>query len=111
VKTDSPDPEDFATTRHLIRRLWHFAQWLGRPLAYRGRNSVICQGALPDTPQPEDFGGFCVCAGRDMTTVAQTIARSAKNRQWIRCRVIAKSTGYGGPDFKYMDGLLYRPLL
>jgi hypothetical protein len=28
-------------TRLLIRRLWPFAQWLGRPLAYRGRHSAI----------------------------------------------------------------------
>jgi hypothetical protein len=61
VKTDSPDPADFATTRHLICRLCHFAKWLGRPLAYRAVTSAICQrsaqGALPDMPQPADFGG------------------------------------------------------
>jgi hypothetical protein len=37
-------------------------QWLGRPLAYRAGMSAICQrsaqGALPDMPQPADFGGF-----------------------------------------------------
>jgi hypothetical protein len=62
VKTDSPDPVDFATTRHLLCRLWHFAQWLGRPLAYHAVASVICQqsaqGALPNMPQLADFGGF-----------------------------------------------------
>jgi hypothetical protein len=46
VKTDSPDLADFATT----------------PLAYRAVTSAICQrsaqGALPDMPQPADFGGF-----------------------------------------------------
>jgi hypothetical protein len=36
---------------------------------------------LEDMPQPEDFGGFYFFAGRDMPTVAQTIALSAKNRQ------------------------------
>jgi hypothetical protein len=39
------------------------------------------------------FWRFFFCAGRDMPTVAQTVARSAKNRQWIRCRVVAKSAG------------------
>jgi hypothetical protein len=58
-------------------------------------------------PQPADFGGFFFCAVRDMPTVAQPIARSGKNRQWIRCRVVAKYAGSGGPDFTYMDGLLY----
>jgi hypothetical protein len=46
-----------------------------------------------------------------MLMIAQTIARSAKNCQWIRCRVVAKSAESGGPVFTYMDGLLYRPLL
>jgi hypothetical protein len=62
VKTDSPDSADFATTRHLICRLWLFVQWLGRPLAYRAVPSAICQrlaqGALPDMSQPADFGRF-----------------------------------------------------
>jgi hypothetical protein len=59
-------------------------------------------------PQPADFGRiFFFCASRDLPTVAQTIAQSAKNCQWIRCRVVAKSAGSGGPDFTYMDGLLY----
>jgi hypothetical protein len=111
VKTCSPDPADFAMTQHLIRRLWHFAQWLGRPLVYRGHHSAICQGALPDMPQPADFGRFFKCDVHDMPTIAQAIARSAKNPQWIRCRVIAKSAGSGGPVFTYMDGLLYGPLL
>jgi hypothetical protein len=55
VKTGSPDPPDFATTRHLIRQLWHFTQWLCQLLSYRGRHSAICQGSLPDMPQPADF--------------------------------------------------------
>jgi hypothetical protein len=55
-------------------------------LAYRERHSEICQGALPNVPLPADFGGVIFCAGCDMPMVAQTIARSAKNRQWIRCR-------------------------
>jgi hypothetical protein len=79
VKTDSPDPADFATTRHLIYR----------PLEYRAVTSAICQrsaqGALPDLPQLADFGGFFFWAGRDMPTVAQTVTRSAKNRQRIKC--------------------------
>jgi hypothetical protein len=45
-------------TQRLIRRLWQFAQWLGGPLAYCGRHSAICQGTLPDMPQPAVFGGF-----------------------------------------------------
>jgi hypothetical protein len=60
VKTGSPDPAYFATTRPLIRRLWQFAHWLERPLAYRSRHSAICQGTLPDMPQPADFGGFVI---------------------------------------------------
>jgi hypothetical protein len=58
VKTGSPDSADFATTRNLIHQLWHFAQRLGRPLAYRGRHSGICQGALHEMPQPANLGGF-----------------------------------------------------
>jgi hypothetical protein len=54
----SIDPADFATTRRLFPRLWQFAQWLGRPLAYRGRHSAICQGTLPGMPQTADLGGF-----------------------------------------------------
>jgi hypothetical protein len=92
VKIDSPDPAEF---RHIICRLWKFAQWLGRPFAYCAVTSTMCQrsaqGALPDMPHPAYFVGFFFCAGRDMPTAAQTIARSARNRQWIRCRVIAKS--------------------
>jgi hypothetical protein len=48
-------------------------------------------------PQPADFGKFFFCAGRDMPMVTQTVAQSAKNRQWIRCRGIAKSAGYEDP--------------
>jgi hypothetical protein len=51
-------PADFAVTRLLICQLWPFTQWLGRPLAYRGRHSVICQGSLPDMRQQADFGRF-----------------------------------------------------
>jgi hypothetical protein len=61
--------------------------------------------------QPAKFGGFFFYAGRDMPMVTQTIARNAKNRQCIRCRVVAKSAGSGGLDFTYMDGLLDGPLL
>jgi hypothetical protein len=111
VKTGSPDPADFAMTRHLNRQLWHFAQWLGRPLAYRRRHSAKCQWALPDMPQLSDFGRFFFCDGHDMLTVTQTIARSAKNHQWIRYRVVAKSAESRGPDFRHMDGLLYGPVL
>jgi hypothetical protein len=113
VKTDSPDPADFATTRHLICRLRHFAQWFGRPLAYRAVTPVICQwlaqGALPNMPQLADFGGFFSLPGANMPTVAQPIARSAKNRQWIRCRVIAKSAGSEDPVLTSMGALLYGP--
>jgi hypothetical protein len=109
VKTDSPDPADFAMTWHLIWRLWHFAQWLGRQLAYRAVTFAICQrsaqGALPDMPQPADFGVF-FCAGRDMPTVATTVAQSTKNRQWIRCRAVAKSAGSKDPVLTLMGALL-----
>jgi hypothetical protein len=109
VKTDSPDPADFATTQHLICRLWHFTLWLGGPLAYRAVTSAICkrsaQGALPDMPI---LAGF-FCASRDMPTVAQTNARSAKNRQWIRCPVVAKSAGSENPVLTSMSALLYGP--
>jgi hypothetical protein len=43
-------------------------------------------------PQLEDFADF-FCAVRDMPMVAQTFAQSAKNCQWIRCPVVAKSAG------------------
>jgi hypothetical protein len=92
----------FATTRHIICRLWHFAQLLGRPLAYRVLTSAIyqrlAQGALPDMPKPADFSGFFLCR-----------PRYAKNRQWIRCRVAAKSTGSEDPGLTSMGALLYGP--
>jgi hypothetical protein len=69
---------------------------------------TVAQGAFPDMPQPADFGIF-FCASRDMPTVAQTVARSAKNRQWIRCRVIAKSAGSEDPVLTSMGALLYGP--
>jgi hypothetical protein len=47
--------------------------------------SAICQRSAQevfrDMPQPAEFGGFFFCAIRDMPTVAQTVARIAKNRQ------------------------------
>jgi hypothetical protein len=45
------------------------------------------------------------CASRDMPTVAQTVAGSAKNRQWIRCRVVAKSAGSEDPVLTSMGAL------
>jgi hypothetical protein len=42
----------------LIRQLWHFPQWLGELLGYRGHHSVICQRAFSDMLQPADFDGF-----------------------------------------------------
>jgi hypothetical protein len=47
------------------------------------------------------------CAVRDMPTVAQTVARSAKNRQRIRCRVVAKSAVSEDPVLTSMGALLY----
>jgi hypothetical protein len=58
-------------------------------------------------PQPAGFGGFFFCAGRDMPMVAQTVAQSAKNRQWIRCRVVAKSTRSEYPVLTSMGALLF----
>jgi hypothetical protein len=117
VKTGSPDLADFATTRHLIRRLWQFAQRLGRPLAYRGRHSAICQGTLPGMPQPVDFGRFYhdrssnLLAYRAVTaalpTVASNIARIANTRQLISSRVIAKSAGSGDTVLISMGALLF----
>jgi hypothetical protein len=46
---------------------------------------------------------------RDMPTVAQTVAQIAKNRQWIRCRVVAKSAGSEDPVLTLMGALLYGP--
>jgi hypothetical protein len=71
-------------------------------------------------PQPADFGGFyndpahigiSRCDGRDMPTVAPTIARIANTSQWIISRVIAKSAGSVEPVFTLMDALLYGPQL
>jgi hypothetical protein len=45
--------------------------------------------------------------GCNMPTVAPNMARSANTRQWIRCRVIAKSTGSEDPVFTLMNALLY----
>jgi hypothetical protein len=44
-----------------------------------------------------------------MPTVAQTVAQSAKNRQWIRCRVVAKSAGSEDPVLTSMGALFYGP--
>jgi hypothetical protein len=44
-----------------------------------------------------------------MPTVAQIDAGSAKNCQWIRCRVVAKSTGSEDPVLTSMGALLYVP--
>jgi hypothetical protein len=68
-------------TRLIISRLWHVAKWLGRPLAYCGRHSTICQRALLDMPQPEVFTTprllihwhITLCDGRDMPMVAQLL--------------------------------------
>jgi hypothetical protein len=68
----------------LICRLWHFAQWLGRPLAYRGSPSAICQGALPNMPLLPDFGRF-FCDVRNMPTVTQPLRKAGL---WIRIDLI-----------------------
>jgi hypothetical protein len=81
-------------------------QWLGRPFAYRGRYSMICQGTLPDILQPADFTGISSCDGRDMPTVTKplralpTLARSGD---------VAKSVGSEEPVITLMDALLYGP--
>jgi hypothetical protein len=66
---DSPNMVDFFYDSASNLQLWHFAQWLGRPLAYRAVTSAICkrlaQGALPDIQQPADFGRvFFLCQPR-----------------------------------------------
>jgi hypothetical protein len=53
------------------------------------------------------FWRIFFCAGRNMPRVAQTVVRSAKNRQWIRCRVVAKSAGPEDPVLTSMGALLY----
>jgi hypothetical protein len=72
-------------------------------------------------PQSADFGGFYYdpvpntlayvkrCDGRNMPTVAPTIARIANTRQRIINLVIAKSAGSGEPVFTLMDALLHGP--
>jgi hypothetical protein len=35
--------------------------------------------------------------------------RSAKNRQWIRCRAVPKSAGFKDPVLTSMGALLYGP--
>jgi hypothetical protein len=44
-----------------------------------------------------------------MPLVAQTVARIAKNHQWIRCRFVAKSAGFEDPVLTLMGALLYGP--
>jgi hypothetical protein len=39
--------------------------------------------------------------------VAPTIVRIANTRQWIRCRVVAKSAGSEDPVFTSINALLY----
>jgi hypothetical protein len=87
-------------------------QRMGRQLAYCAVTS-----AMP-TVGPRGFARYATasrfwrvffCAGRDMPTVAQTVARSAKNRQWVRCRVVAKSAGSEDPVLTSMGALLYGP--
>jgi hypothetical protein len=55
------------------------------------------------------FWRIFFCAGRDMSTVTQTVERSANNRQLIRCQVIAKSAGSEDPVLTSMGALLYGP--
>jgi hypothetical protein len=71
-------------TRLLLPRLRQFAhsrngwdEW-----AYLGHHSKICQGTLPDMPQPADFGrfyfdlasiGILCCDVRDMPTPANRL--------------------------------------
>jgi hypothetical protein len=95
---------------------------VGRPLTYRAVTSAICQwsaqGAFRDMPMvgPRSFPRYATAgrfwriffyAVRDMPTVAQTVARGAKNRQRIRCRVVAKSGGSEDPVLTSMGALLY----
>jgi hypothetical protein len=64
-------------TQFLLYQLWQFAQWLERPLAFRGRQIAISQGTLPVMPQPADFGGFLYDlirpSQRDMPMVSQKL--------------------------------------
>jgi hypothetical protein len=72
VKTGSPDQTDIATTRHQIRRRLQLAQWLGRPLAYCGRHSAICQGFS----QYATAGIFC--ASVNMLTIGQPLRKGPR---------------------------------
>jgi hypothetical protein len=75
---------------------------------------------IPDLPTvgPRGFPRYATagrflqiffCAVRDMPTVTQTVARSAKNRQRIRRRVVARSAGSEDPVLTSMGALLYGP--
>jgi hypothetical protein len=111
VKTDSPDPADFATTWHLICRLWHFAQWLGLPLAYRTVTSAIfqrsAQGALPDMPQPADFGGFFSVPVAICQRSPKPLREVPRFAEGLDAGIIAKSAGSEDPVLTSMGALLY----
>jgi hypothetical protein len=109
VKSGSPDSADFATTQLMIHRMWPFTQWLGQLLAYCGRHSVICEGALPNMPQLADFGRYYHDPASNLFSYRAVTAAICQQLphpfQWIRCWVIAKSTGSGEPVFLYtVDG-------
>jgi hypothetical protein len=79
----------------------------------RGRHSTICQGALPDMPQPADFGGFYYTTRLQICWhIMLWRPRYANGRlnhcangkcRWIRSRVVAKSTG-SIKNQLYIDG-------
>jgi hypothetical protein len=95
VKTDSPDPADFATTRNNNLPTVTLRPMVGPTVgisrcAIRNMPTVGPRG-FSRYEMLADFGAFFSIAVRDMPTVAQTVVRSAINCQWIRCRAVAKS--------------------
>jgi hypothetical protein len=55
------------------------------------------------------FWRIFFCDGRDMPAVAKPLREVPRIANGLDA--VAKSAGSGGPDFTYMDGLLYTPLL
>jgi hypothetical protein len=80
VKTGSPDPADFATTRPLIHwQVLAIRAMFGRPLAYYAVKAVSgctkIRQNLPAVAYRAKSLGKSHCDGRDFATVAPTIAQ------------------------------------
>jgi hypothetical protein len=84
----------------LICRLWPFAQWLGPPLAYHGHHRAICQGALPDMPQPADFGGFYCNPASNLLTYRTVTAAVCQRSPQPLCVVPTLANGLDAESCK-----------